>query len=212
MTTPTPSARLPWLDAEEESRLVRAAQSGDRQAFLSLVEHYQRPLYRLAFALVRRRDDAETITRESFERAWNGIHGIPEGKRFFPWLLRMARNLSVAQARRRAGEALAEPDLASIPSEDERETAMREHQMLTALRALRPDEQMALALRVVKGLRYNAIAEWLDHPVGITLSRLSTARGFLLAREAGGGTAADASRDLGPDASGDMGGERDDVS
>lgn len=186
----TTHRQMPWLDEAVEQRLIRSAQSGDRQAFLELVDHYQRPLYRLAFALTRRRDDAGTITRETFERAWSGIHGIPEGKRFFPWLLRMARNLSVAQARRRAGERVHAPNFAAIQSDDERESAMSEHRILVALSSLRPDEQMALALRVVKGLPYSAIAEVLDHRVGITLSRLSTARGFLLAQETGGETGA----------------------
>lgn len=180
---PQRPAGAPWLDETEELGLVRAAQGGNRLAFLALVDHYQRPLYRLAYALTRRRDDAATITRESFERAWAGIHGIPEGKRFFPWVLRMARNLSVAQSRRRAGEPITEPDPASFASDEEREDAATEHRVLDALRSLRPDEQMALALRLVKGLSYSGIAEWLDHPVGITLSRLSTARGFLLAKE-----------------------------
>lgn len=181
----TASTGAIWLDETEETALVRAAQGGDRQAFLKLVDHYQRPLYRLAYALMRRRDDAHDVTHEAFERAWSGIRGIPEGKRFFPWLLRMARNLSVAQTRRRAGEPVPTPNLEALATEDERSDAMSEHRVLVALRSLRPDERMALALRVVKGLPYNAIAEWLDHPVGITLSRLSTARGFLLAQDAG---------------------------
>ncbi|HET9950849.1 MAG TPA: RNA polymerase sigma factor [Candidatus Eisenbacteria bacterium] len=175
-------SRTPWLDEEEEAGLVRAAKQGNRHAFLALVDHYHRPLYRLAFALARRRDDAAEITRESFARAWAGIHAFPEGKRFFPWLLRMARNLSVAQARRRAGEPTAAADLSPVATQEERDDAANEYRILDAFRSLRPDEQMALALRVVEGLRYGAIAEWLDQPVGVTLTRLSTARGFLLAK------------------------------
>ena len=185
----TSAARSAWLEKSEELGLVRAAQGGNRQAFLALVDHYQRPLYRLAFALTRRRDDAATITRESFTRAWAGIHGIPEGKRFFPWVLRMTRNLSVAQARRRAGEPTPAPDLGVDASPEERDEAESLRRLLDALRSLRPDEQMALALRVVERLPYEEIAELLDHSVGLTIARLSTARGFLLARA--GGDAAD---------------------
>jgi RNA polymerase sigma-70 factor (ECF subfamily) len=181
----TSAARSAWLEKSEESNLVRAAQQGNQQAFLALVDHYQRPLYRLAFALTRRRDDAETITRESLLRAWAGIHGMPEGKRFFPWVLRMTRNLSVAQTRRRAGEATPAPDVESLESEEERDDAAGMHRLLDALRSLRPDEQMALALRVVERLPYGEIAELLDHSVGVTIARLSTSRGFLLARAGG---------------------------
>jgi len=172
----------PWLEEAEEAALIRSAQLGNRQAFQTLVDHYQRPLYRLAFALARRRDDAATITYEAFTRAWSGIHGIPEGKRFFPWLLRLARNLSVAQSRRRAGEPTPPPDLDALASQEERDDAENQFRILDAFRSLRPDEQMAMALRVVEGLRYGAIASWLDHRVGVTLTRLSTARGLLLAK------------------------------
>jgi RNA polymerase sigma-70 factor (ECF subfamily) len=181
----TSAARSAWLGKSEESALVLAAKRGNKQAFLALVDHYQRPLYRLAYALTRRRDDAATITRESFTRAWAGIHGMPEGKRFFPWVLRMTRNLSVAHARRRAGEKTPPPDLSGLDSPEAREEAENEFRLLDAFRSLRPDEQMALALRVVEGLPYDQIAELLDHSMGLTITRLSTSRGFLLARAAG---------------------------
>ena len=180
----TSAARSAWLGKSEESALILAAQRGNRQAFLALVEHYQRPLYRLAYALTRRRDDAATITRESFARAWAGLRGIPEGKRFFPWVLRMTRNLSVAQARRRAGEPTPPPNASALRSADELEAAESEFRLLDAFRSLRPDEQMALALRVVEKLPYEEIAALLDHSVGLTIARLSTSRGFLLTRAA----------------------------
>ena len=41
---------------------------------------------------------------------------------------------------------------------------------------------MALALRVVERLPYGEIARLLDHSPGVTLARLSAARGVLLER------------------------------
>ena len=168
-----------WMDEPREERLVLAAQRGDRQAIRALAAHYQRHVYRLAFALTRDREEAADLAFDAFGRAWSGIKGIPSGKRFFPWVLRIARNLSVAQARRRGGGG-------AVPAAAEAgprgETAVADQRMLDALRELRPDEQMALALRVVERLPYEEIAGLLDHSVGTTLARLSTARGLLLER------------------------------
>jgi RNA polymerase sigma factor (sigma-70 family) len=185
------AARSAWLPKSDEAALVRAAREGNRQAYLALVDHYQRPLYRLAYALTRRRDDAAAITHDSFERAWAGLNGMPDSKRFFPWVLRITRNLSVALARRRAGDPVPAPDLDAL-SEDSRADAESELRLIESLRSLRPDEQMALALRVVERLPYEEMAELLDHTVGLTMARLSTARGVLLSRadgaDAGGAT------------------------
>jgi RNA polymerase sigma-70 factor (ECF subfamily) len=185
-----------WLDETQESGLVQMAKQGNREAFLTLVSHYERPLYRLAFALVRERHEASVLAREAFERAWAGMRTLPEGKRFFPWVLRFARNLCVTHSRRNAGaparhagEAPRPPD----PGDDAAFSALRD-----SLRDLRPDEQMALALRVVERLPHHDIAALLDQPVWITLARLSTARGFLLDRKLPPGEAAGLNPDEGP--------------
>src|SRR5215217_788226 len=90
------------MDEGRESDLIRAAQRGDREAYRALVRHYERPMYRLSYALTRRHDEAATLAIEAFRRGLAEIARLPEGKRFFPWLLRFTRNLSVTGAPRRA--------------------------------------------------------------------------------------------------------------
>jgi len=174
--------RFIWLEESVENGLTRAALRGNRQAFLALADHYLKPVYRLAYALTRDRDAATGIAREAFGRAWFGLQGIPEGKRFFPWVLHLARNLSVAHSRRHAGEAPRLPEMAPDASAEERAEARVEQATREALRALRPDEQTALALRIVDRLPHEEIAALLDQPSVIALARLSSARGYLLRR------------------------------
>lgn len=174
--------RFIWLEESEEKGLVRSTLQGNRQAFLALADHYLRPVYRLAYALTRDRDAAAGIAREAFGRAWFGLQGMPEGKRFFPWVLHLARNLSVAHARRHAGEAPIIADVAADASAEERADVAMERATREALRALRPDEQTALALRIVERLPHEQIGALLDQPTVIALARLSSARGYLLQR------------------------------
>lgn len=155
------------MELKTEIELVTVAKVGDHAAFSKLVRCYQRAVYRLAFAMTRNPDAAAALTRDTFVRAWKGIKDFPDGRRFFPWLLRIARNLSVAQARHRPPNP--KPGEADI---------------LTLFGELRPDEQMALALRVVERHRYDTIAALLDVSIGIAVLRLSQTRGHLLARTA----------------------------
>ncbi len=175
-------SRLIWLDESEERGLVRSALQGNRQAFLALADHYLKPVYRLTFALTRDRDVAAGIAREAFGRAWFGLKGMPEGKRFFPWVLHLARNLSVAYARRHAGELPGVVPAVEDASAEERDDALMEQALREALRALRPDEQTALALRIVERLSHAEIAALLDQPSVIALARLASARGYLMQR------------------------------
>ena len=168
------SSPIAWMELQLEQELVDAAQNGDRDSFLELVRHYQRPVYRLAFAMTRDADDAASLAQETFVRAAKGIKDLPESRRFFPWVLRIARNLAVSLGRKRAGSRKSGGD-----------------PLLRSFEELRPDEQMALALRVVQRLKYADIATLLDTSLGAAMVRLAQARALLLGRadSAGGGEA-----------------------
>ena len=164
------SSPIAWMELQLEQELVDASQRGDRDSFLELVRHYERPVYQLAYAMARDVDDAASLTREAFVRAGKGIKDLPESRRFFPWVLRIARNLAVSLARKRAGT--------QKPGGDS---------LLRSLEELRPDEQMALALRVVQRLRYADIAALLDTSIGAAMVRVAQARALLLGRADGRG-------------------------
>lgn len=174
------SASSLMMEEARESELVQASQKGDREAYRELIRQYERPVYRLAYALTRDHEEASALAVETFTRGLAEIGRLPEGKRFFPWLLRFARNLSVTRARRRA-EAEAKA-AAGTPKPAPGATVELEQRLLDALRELRPDEQMALALRIGERLPYADIAVLLEHSAGVTLSRLSSARALLLTK------------------------------
>jgi RNA polymerase sigma-70 factor, ECF subfamily len=150
-----------FMDAAREGDLVAGAQAGDCAAFLALVRHYQQPLYRLVYAITRSEEGAAALVQEAFSRAWREMPDFPAGRRFFPWLLRIARDLPRTPKPSRSDSA---PDSAAV----------------AAFGALREDEQMALALREVGRFRYEEIAALLDVPIGIAFLRISQARGAML--------------------------------
>jgi RNA polymerase sigma-70 factor (ECF subfamily) len=162
---------LTYLAASEESELIEAAQAGDREGYLRLVRHYERPVYRAAYSMSRDPAQAEALTRDVFVHAWRRLHDFPRGQRFFPWLLRVARGLfPTPQAVPASGEI----------GDPETHRSAKPNPALAAFAELRPDEQMALSLRLLERIPYEEIAGILDLTLGVVTLRLSQARGHLL--------------------------------
>jgi len=150
------------IGASAEAGLVAAAQSGNREAYLELVRHHNRPPYRMAYAMTRNQEDAAALVRDAFLHAWDAIAQYPTGRRFFPWLLQFARKLPLTAAR---------PNPTGNGDSG-----------VDAFDSLRQEERIALALRAVERLRYEEISVLLDVTIGVVILRISQARGQMLAR------------------------------
>jgi len=93
--------------AAETARLVRAARSGDRQAFGRLVELHQRSVTRLAHRILGDRDDADGAAQDAFVKAWRSFDRFREECPFEAWLSRIVVNQCrdrLKRARRRVME------------------------------------------------------------------------------------------------------------
>jgi DNA-directed RNA polymerase specialized sigma24 family protein len=154
-----------FSDAGRDAELVAQAQARDRDAFLTLARHYQPPLYRLLYAMTLSEEGAAAMTEDALARAWQEMPEYPTGRRFFPWVIRIARSLP--------------------PPASSRSDWNRADVLLTGVNALRVDDRMTLALRVVERLRYEQIATLLAIPVGTVILRLAQARSQILAATAG---------------------------
>jgi hypothetical protein len=60
----------------DDSELVAAARRGDRGAFEALLRPLIEPGYRLAFAMLGNRDEAEDAGQEASLRAWAAVRGL----------------------------------------------------------------------------------------------------------------------------------------
>ena len=153
-----------WMEAGREAGLVLSATQGSVESYWELMEFYQRPLYRLAFALTRDRDEAAEVTRDTLVQGWRQLKHFQVGHPFLPWLLRTLRGLSVAARRRRAGEPL-------TMAGDQRARDFH-----AAFAELSVNEQLVLALGAVERLPHHAMGVVLEVPAHTALSQLSAAR------------------------------------
>ncbi len=174
-----------------DDALIAAAQRGDEAAFAEFVRRYQRAVHRVAYALTRNAADADDLAQETFVRAWGAIGRFETGQPPYPWLARITTNLaySLFRSRRRRPETPLDPLLEAgrqwgveDDPADHAARAERDRRLRACFAALAPEHQSVLALRAVRDLSYDQIAQALNVPVGTVMSRLSRARAELKRR------------------------------
>ncbi|MEO5988902.1 MAG: sigma factor [Candidatus Eisenbacteria bacterium] len=182
----------PWMEHGREAALALAARRGELPAFFELLRAFQLPLWRVCFALTRHRGECELLVQETARRGLKNLKQLPDGEAVLPWLLRLARNLALAQARRRAGESRIA--VAALRPDGTRwENGTRgvidvsyEQRILAVYAGLSVDEQLVLALRLFERMSYAEIAGTLEQPLTATMHRIATLRERLeLPRSAG---------------------------
>jgi RNA polymerase sigma-70 factor (ECF subfamily) len=74
---------------------VARARSGDQEAFKVLVDRHSRTLYRLAFRMTGKAEDAEDVVQETFIRAFRQLSRFEARSNVSTWLYRIAFNCAV---------------------------------------------------------------------------------------------------------------------
>ncbi len=88
------------MTPEEDSKLARRVQKGDRQAFEALLAKYERPIYSFIYHFFQDRALCEDLTQETFLRAYRFIGSFRPKEKLSTWLFAIAKNLCVDEFRR----------------------------------------------------------------------------------------------------------------
>jgi len=163
----------------EECELVRRAQSGDAQAFISLVRHHERSLYATAYAITRSQWDAADAVQDALADAYAGIRSLRDPDRFGAWVSRIVVNECNSLLRKRVrAVSVEEPPEPQAFVWDGPEDGM---DLMLALQRLSPDHREVLALRYFRDLKLEDIARLLGCPAGTVKSRINRALGAMRA-------------------------------
>jgi RNA polymerase sigma-70 factor, ECF subfamily len=84
-----------------DARLVEDARRGNRDAFGTLVQRYERRLVRVILRFVSDVELAKDLAQETFLRAYVRFDQFDPSRRFGPWLFRIGVNLTFDHLRRR---------------------------------------------------------------------------------------------------------------
>jgi RNA polymerase sigma-70 factor (ECF subfamily) len=179
--------------ADEERRLIDAAQRGEVESFNALVRLYEGRVYNVCYRMLGDADSAADAAQDAFLSAFRNLRSFRGGS-FRSWLLRIATNTcyDVLRARKRRpttsldvdpdveddGSPLQIADTAEAPDDFvlRRELAAAIQRGLADL----PEEQrLILVLSDIQGLAYEEIAEVTGANLGTVKSRLGRGRARL---------------------------------
>lgn len=152
-----------------------------------IVRDYSAQVYRLAYRLTGHEADAQDLTQEVFIRVFNALDSYQPGT-FNGWLHRITTNLFLDQVRRKQrqrtwalGQYESDAPRAALGDEPERgfEMSNLDVDISHALGELAPEYRVAVVLRDIEDLSYEAIAEVLDISLGTVRSRIHRGRAQL---------------------------------
>jgi RNA polymerase sigma-70 factor (ECF subfamily) len=92
----------------DDAAAVAQAQGGDQEAFRVLVERHSRSIFRLAYRMTGRAEDAEDVVQETFVRAYKQLHRFESRSNFATWLYRIGFNCAIDYMRARPHRESAE--------------------------------------------------------------------------------------------------------
>ena len=75
-----------------EAELVRLLQEGNETTFREFMDRYAPRIYRLAYGILRNRDDAEDIAQEVFAKVYLSINKFEARSSLYSWVSRIAIN------------------------------------------------------------------------------------------------------------------------
>jgi RNA polymerase sigma-70 factor (ECF subfamily) len=174
------------LSQRSDNELMLQIQAGDLGAFEQLVARYQTMVHGLAMSMLRRPEDAEEATQDSFLKLFRARGSFDATRNLEPWLLRIAGNACRDKLRRlRAAElpmlrsvADDHDPLLDVPDSRAAQGAARQfvdHSVRGELEQLSERVRQPLELKYLRGFTNQQIAEAL----GISLSnvKVQVARG-----------------------------------
>lgn len=177
---------------DDETTLVAEARGGNAEAFTTLVNQYDRNIYRLALNITGNREDAEDVLQEAFLKAYSNLGQFHGESRFYTWLVRIAVNEALMKLRKRRGDrtvSLDEPvetdeakllpreieDWGDNPEQRYAKTQMQEI-LAEAITGLEPGFRSVFLLRDVENFSTEETAGMLGLSVPAVKSRLLRAR------------------------------------
>src|SRR5512146_1156651 len=82
------------MQAGADRELIEASRRGDRAAFATIIERYQRAVYAVAFSRTRDRALSDDLAQDTFVIAWRRFAELRDVERLPAWLCGIARNLA----------------------------------------------------------------------------------------------------------------------
>jgi RNA polymerase sigma-70 factor (ECF subfamily) len=184
MSSDSPAA-TPFAPEAIEA-LIRRCLRGDETAWETIVRHYWRKVFNVAYKFVGKHDEAEDLTQEIFLKIFKSLDTFDRRANFQTWLISVSRNLcidhyrSVRKERETIDRDVDASELTPI-SKEVGAIALLEQQdrvalLRQALAGLPETLKTAVLMRDIQEMSYQEIARKLRLPEGTVKSRINRGR------------------------------------
>lgn len=178
----------------DEQHLVEQVIEGDRDAFINLIERYERLVQHVVFRMVKDDRDREELCQDVFMKVYRYLDSFRFESKLSTWIARIARNTCLNHLEKKdlllyADHAPSpdseEPDMreamARVPSTDEGPGGTTEEREVRdfihdEIEQLPEHYRTALTLYHLEGMSVKEISEVMDNPTGTVKSHLYRAR------------------------------------
>lgn len=171
---------------EDLSALVAKAKNGDQAAFTELYDRTAPELYRCIRAMTRDEDLAWDVQQDSYLRAYRSLDKLESNDAFFPWLRRIAVNVTATQMGQRRPLTFTElasdedenatPELADLSAEKQPELSLDRKETARLVREilgnLPEEQQLIIGMRYYDELSIKEIAALLQISTGTVKNQL----------------------------------------
>jgi RNA polymerase sigma-70 factor (ECF subfamily) len=184
MSSDSPAA-TPFAPEAIEA-LIRRCLRGDEAAWETIVRHYWRKVFNVAYKFVGKHDEAEDLTQEIFLKIFKSLDTFDRRANFQTWLISVSRNLcidhyrSVRKERETIDRDVDASELTPISKEIGAIALLEQQDRVALLRqalAELPDTlKTAVLMRDIQEMSYQEIARTLRLPEGTVKSRINRGR------------------------------------
>jgi len=145
----------------DESKFIdKILRERDKEAFELLAEHYRKPLLKHLINLTGDVELGLELLQETFLRVWTYLYTYTSDREFFPWICKIATNISITYKRNSMGikkVSLDEvkPDSMIIWNENMEDRVFTQ----SMINSLKEPYRTAMILRVIEDMDYKTIAD-----------------------------------------------------
>ena len=175
---------------EHVERLAGSLVTADRELereFEARLADSSRLAFRIAFSVLKQREDAEDVAQEAFAKAYRSFNQLRDRTRFRAWLVRMTWRMALDRQRSNRRRAVRElPGGADSRAEAGFQTRLdtadlvtareRAEHLWNAIEALPDKLRLVVVLAGIEGHDMHEVSALLDVPEGTVKSRLFLAR------------------------------------
>jgi len=158
--------------------LLESIKNGDREAYMKVVNLYQKRVFLLAYSFFHNREDALDVVQETFLRFYQKIHFFQKGKNFQNWLLTIAKNLCIDYYRKHYGKGIEWENTRSIDelnsslgnTDSSQNSSDLKEIFSRCLKKLAERQRMVFVMKHYNQFKYREIAQVLDISPGTVKS------------------------------------------